>query len=412
MSVDRSDQTNGNSNKDDTVELSRQLQFLTLDDDDKKRLIDLVPAFQKSQSEFVETFYRHLLSFEETAQFLQDPKTVERLKKLQLEHWEQVLNADWDQKFVARCERVGSVHADRGVGPLFFLGTSVLFVEHLFHQLEADESSTKSRLSPTLLSVVKAIFLESVLTLESYFTKMTQEFQQALDMVWKANSDLRQFARLASHDLKTPLGTVANLCEEAVDEFGSQMPDEANRLISSARQTVFRMGNMIDELLSTTVSDDPDDLDYPVSLQEVIRESLDPLRPTLQKRRVDLTISENLPWVVGNRIQLREAFFNLISNAEKYLDKEPGRIEIDSELSDEECVICVIDNGPGIPPEEIDHIFTAFRRMEIHRDRPGTGLGLYFAKHLIEQQGGKIWVESEVSKGSKFCIRLKRSASQ
>ncbi len=75
-------------------------------------------------------------------------------------------------------------------------------------------------------------------------------------MYWKANIELRQFAHLASHDLKTPLATVANFCDEAIDEFGGQMPDEAKALIESARQRTFRMSRMIDELLSVTTSFD------------------------------------------------------------------------------------------------------------------------------------------------------------
>ena len=74
-------------------------------------------------------------------------------------------------------------------------------------------------------------------------------------------------------------------------------------------------------------------------------------------------------------------------------------------------MIMFVDNGPGIPPEERERIFAPFRRLSQHRDRPGSGLGLYFAKNLIAQQGGRIWVESTPGEGSRFCVQLASAAA-
>ena len=103
-------------------------------------------------------------------------------------------------------------------------------------------------------SLQKAVFLDISLTLEAYFTQATQSLRRALDLIYQANLELRQFAQLTSHDLKTPLATMANLCDEALDEFGDQMPAEAAKLIDSARMRAFRMSTTIDELLSSTMS--------------------------------------------------------------------------------------------------------------------------------------------------------------
>src|SRR5689334_22277441 len=82
-----------------------------------------------------------------------------------------------------------------------------------------------------VLPLIKVIFLDIGLTLDAYFSQATQRLREALDMYWKANDDLRRFAQLTSHDLKTPLATVANLCDEVLDEFGDEIPVEAREMI-------------------------------------------------------------------------------------------------------------------------------------------------------------------------------------
>ena len=397
----------------DENDLARRLAFLELGDDDARRLRELGPQFSAGAEEFVEQFYRHLLAFDETARFLQTPELVQRLKHLQREHLESLFEGRWDAEFLYRRRRVGQAHAESTIEPLFFLGAYYQFVRYFITGIVArNEGDDADERTEQLLTVLKAVFLDVGLTLESYFTKLTQDLRQALDIVWKANDELRQFARLASHDLKTPLGTVANLCDEALDEFGGDMPTEAGKLIEAAKQTVYRMSTTIDELLSATISTNGSDSIDDVAGSEVIRDAIERVRPELDKRKVEVVISEPLPVVAGNKAQLREAFFNLVSNAAKYIDKDPARIEVGCELRDEDCVFCVADNGPGIPANELTQIFAPFRRLPMHRDYPGSGLGLYFAKNLVEQLGGRIWADSEPGEGSRFYVELRLSRPQ
>ena len=200
--------------------LAKRLAFLGLSDADAERLRALAPALRDFGDQFVEPFYDHLASFEETAKFLRDASLVERLKRLQLDHFESMLEARWDESFVERLDRVGRVHADRGLQPQFMLAAYFQHVEQCLDHFARDDDPRGGQSHASVRSFLKAIFLDLGLTMEAYFAQSTQHQRQALDMYWKTNSELRGFAELASHDLKTPLATVANLCDEALDEFG------------------------------------------------------------------------------------------------------------------------------------------------------------------------------------------------
>ena len=395
----------------DGIDLKTYLAFLGLEEGDRRRLKGVLPLYGSQSAKFVESFYRHLLSFEQTARFLRDPDVVEHLKQLQQAHWRSTLQSEWDEQFVSRRMAVGRAHAVRGVEPLLYLGSNYRFVEFLVRAVSAEFKDDPHKTTETILSILKAVFLDASLSLESYFAKMTEDLRRALDMVWKANEKLRQFARLSSHDMKTPLATVANLCDEVLDEFGQKIPPEARELIQSAQQTIYRMADTIDELLSASLTTEEDPAAEEVDPREIVQEALARVQPELDKRHIDVTVADQMPMVVGNRYQIREAFYNLLSNAAKYIDKTPGRIEIGVAVESQECHISFADNGPGIPAEELSHVFTAFRRLTMHGDQPGSGLGLYFAKRLVEHQGGRMWVESEPGKGSCFYVALRLAGS-
>ena len=234
--------------------LPQRLAFLSIGPADQERLRALAPELKQQATAFVETFYRHLSAFEETARFLHDPALVARLKELQQGHLESMLAAVWDEEYVQRRFRVGDVHAQVGINPEIFLGAYNQYLQFCVRHL-ADQFDEEAReCAEQVLSLQKAVFLDIGLTLEAYFAQSTQSLRQALDLLYRANSDLRQFAHLTSHDLKTPLATMANLCDEALDEFRDQMPAEAVRLIEAARNRSFSMSQTIDELLSSTMS--------------------------------------------------------------------------------------------------------------------------------------------------------------
>jgi len=395
----------------ETRDLQRRLAYLDLTEEDHQRLRALSALLKRWAPAFVEQFYEHLFAFEETAAFLRDPALVARLKLAQQSHLESMLEADWDEAYVARRHHVGDVHAQVGINPQMFLGAYNQYLQFCLRKLATDETIAPEgpqEIVENLLSLLKAVFFDIGLTLDAYFLQATQNLRQALDLVFRANTELRQFAQLTSHDLKTPLATVANLCDEALDEFGDKMPAGARELVDAARNRAFRMSTTIDELLSSTMSLHNALENKMFSSREAIQDAIERVQPLLERKNIHLAIADNLPTVLGDPARIREAFYNLLSNAAKFIDKEPGQIAIEVEARDDECVFSVSDNGPGIPTEELTRIFVPFRRLPVHAGTPGSGLGLYFTKNLIEQQGGRVWAESTPGEGSRFYISLKR----
>jgi signal transduction histidine kinase len=387
--------------------LSEHLEFLDLTAADQTRLHQIAEILKSHGQEFVDTFYRHLHRFPQSSQHLQDAELVARLKQAQLKHLDSMLQADWSEAYQTQRLRVGDVHAQVGIDPPMFLGAYNHYMHFVIKYIAEHAGVANHECIGQIKSLVSAVLLDIGLTLEAYFAHGTRSLRNALDMLWQANTNLRQFAQLTSHDLKTPLATVANLCDEVIDEFREQLPDEAVELIQKARDRTFRMSTTIDELLATSIQlNDGNELEaFP--LEKALSEALERVRPVIDEKQIQVRMPTTLPAIQGDRVKVREALYNILSNATKFIQRQPGQITIALETSEQTCVLSIADNGPGIPPEELHRVFVPFRRLPMHRHLPGSGLGLYFTKSLIEQQGGRIWVESKLGQGSTFFIEFR-----
>jgi len=143
-------------------------------------------------------------------------------------------------------------------------------------------------------------------------------------------------------------------------------------------------------------------------LQETVEASIDTMRPLARSKNVELVVEKTGDLMVeGNSVLLSRAFGNFLDNAIKYTPKE-GRVCVRMGEKDNQAVISVIDNGPGIKSKDLPRVFEKFfrARAETGDEVPGTGLGLAIAKTITEQHGGEVWVESEPDSGSVFTMVL------
>jgi signal transduction histidine kinase len=263
-----------------------------------------------------------------------------------------------------------------------------------------------------LLSLVKMIFLDIGLALDTYFQDATaqlrrrnQELQRALGLYWQAQRREEQLRKLASHEIRGGLAAVITSLEDLLEVAGPALDSAAAEQLDHVTRRCWSLSNLLGEMLAPTEAGGPTWVETaPIFEALAARFSL-----YAEGRTIHLYLPEHAPRVWADPLQLREVFANLVSNAVRYLDKEPGRVEISCRPEGEFYVFGVADNGPGIPASIRDHIFEPFVRGPAAADRPeGTGLGLYFVRSIIEQGGGRVWVESTPGHGSRFQFTVPR----
>ncbi|HBL80020.1 MAG TPA: PAS domain-containing sensor histidine kinase [Aequorivita sp.] len=221
------------------------------------------------------------------------------------------------------------------------------------------------------------------------------------------NQQLDHFAYVASHDLQEPLRTVSNYLEIFQEDFPERLEGEATLYFQFINKAVERMRNLISGLLSFSrlgTSGQMEHIDLNVTLQK-IREDLDSI---IEQRNIILEYG-NLPSVKGYRIEIKQLFQNLISNAIKFTapNTDP-HIIITFEETTNYYNFHIADNGIGIPEKDFSKIFDMFSRLHSAKDYEGQGIGLAFCKKIVELHLGNIWVSSKFGEGSTVHFTLKK----
>jgi two-component system phosphate regulon sensor histidine kinase PhoR len=209
-----------------------------------------------------------------------------------------------------------------------------------------------------------------------------------------------------SHEFKTPLTAIQGFAETLL--AGAMEDSRSNRrFLEIIRDHAVRLARLTNDLLKLArIEAGKLEVEFfPVQLLEVIERSAETtlLKASRKQIAIEVDVPPDLPMVRGDASLLRDVLQNLIDNAIQYTS-EGGRIEVSASVGPREVVVCVADTGIGIPLADQERIFERFYRVDAARSREagGTGLGLSIAKHIVEAHGGRLWVESEVGRGSKF----------
>jgi PAS domain S-box-containing protein len=213
------------------------------------------------------------------------------------------------------------------------------------------------------------------------------------------NQELDSFVYIVSHDLKAPLRAISNLSVWIEEDLSTDLPAEIGQQMTQLRDRVQRMEVMIDGLLGYARvgrTDVPIEL---VSVAELLAEILDSLMPP---STFEITIAADLPTFPTKRLLLSQVFSNLIGNAFKHHDKSNGFIRISCQEQGDFYKFTIVDDGPGIPPEQHDRVFIIFQSTNPQKNPDSTGIGLSIVKKIVETAGGKIWLESLLGQGTTF----------
>ena len=222
-----------------------------------------------------------------------------------------------------------------------------------------------------------------------------------------ANKDLESFSYSVSHDLRAPLRAVSGFAQIIARRHRTDLNEEGRHYVDNIVQAGERMGQLIDDLLKYSRLGRAGIRLEPVSLQQVCAELAAELAARLAEIDGKLDIADDLPTVKGDQTLLRQILTNLLENAIIYHKPEvPLQITVTCRTKDRAAILCVQDNGIGIPTEYCEKIFNIFQRLHSEDDYPGTGIGLANVKKSIELLGGSVWVESVVGAGSAFYVSL------
>ena len=226
-----------------------------------------------------------------------------------------------------------------------------------------------------------------------------------LEELARSNEELEQFAYVSSHDLQEPLRMITSYLQLLQRRYQGKIDDKADKYIYFAVDGASRMQNLINDLLEfsrvTTRAREPE----PTDSEFVLNQVLSNLEIYIKENKATVS-HDSLPEVMADSTQLVQVFQNLIANGIKFHSEEAPKIHISAEKKASEWVFSVQDNGIGIDPQYSEKIFEVFKRLHEKEEYPGTGIGLAICKKIVERHGGRIWVESELGKGSTFYFTL------
>ena len=236
--------------------------------------------------------------------------------------------------------------------------------------------------------------------------KRTQEIlERQTQELARSNSELEQFAWVASHDLQEPLRMVASYTQLLSKRYKGKLDADADEFIAFAVDGATRMRRLINALLELSrVGTRGKDFEA-TDCDAIYNRTLVNLQGLVEESGAVVT-HDRLPTVMGDVTQLGQLFQNLIANAIKFRGDEQLTVHVGAEQRNGHWEFCVRDNGIGIDPEYAERIFVVFQRLHGKGDRPGTGIGLSICKKIVELHGGRIWVKSQPDEGAAFYFTL------
>ena len=238
--------------------------------------------------------------------------------------------------------------------------------------------------------------------------KMRRELKQKSEELERSNTELQQFAYVASHDLQEPLRKIKSFTELLADRYKNKLDEKADKYIGYIVDGATRMQGLIQDILSLSRVNTRVKMFKGIQSVHALQQALANLQFLIEKNHATIEYA-TLPAIVADDVQIIQLFQNLIGNAIKFHGKESPRILISTERKNGAYIFSIKDNGIGIEPQYFDRIFAIFQRLHSRQEYSGSGIGLAICKKIVERHGGRIWVESESGKGSTFFFTLQEA---
>ena len=276
-------------------------------------------------------------------------------------------------------------------------------VEHVFQQIGRKVMLVSGRLVQPTINMPQRLLL--TITDITQRDAVEAELRTLAEKMARSNTDLEQFAYAVSHDLQEPLRMITSFLSLLTRRLGDSLDKESKEFIEFVVNGAKRMQVMISDLLDFSRLGRAHSKWGAVDLAVPIGRAVDNLRSVIERTGAKVT-HDALPAIQGDPSQLTRLFQNLIGNSIKFRREEPLTIHIAAHQNKEGWLISVRDNGIGIEMTSADRVFEVFQRLHTREKYEGTGIGLAICKRIVEQHGGRIWLESEVGEGTTFHFTL------
>ncbi len=240
-----------------------------------------------------------------------------------------------------------------------------------------------------------------------------QELNETNQKLWNSHhqikdayQELEAFSYSVSHDLRAPARHITSFANLLKRETSGTLSETGQRYLNVIVEAGSKMGTLIDDLLSFSRMGRADMQRVPVSMNEIVRETLRSMEMDLRGRNIIWDIQQ-LPEVSADPVLLRQVWTNLVSNAVKYTrGRENARITVWCDAKEKELIFGIKDNGAGFDMRYADKLFGVFQRLHRPEDFEGTGIGLANVRRIISRHGGRTWAEGKVNEGATFYFSL------
>ena len=229
--------------------------------------------------------------------------------------------------------------------------------------------------------------------------------QRAEDEKRRLMEDLERFVYTISHDLRAPLFSIQGFVTIVREDIESGESEKVKSDLDYIEKAAKKMSNLLEDTLELSrvgrVANPPEDVPY----KEIVQEALEQEAAKIKSNNIEVSVADDFPIVHVDCMRIVEVLVNLIENCVNYMGEQRNpKIDIGYRIEEGETVFFVWDNGIGIDPSQHEKVFGLFYQIE-KNDR-GTGLGLAIIKRIIEVHSGRVWIESEKSKGCTVCFTL------
>lgn len=236
--------------------------------------------------------------------------------------------------------------------------------------------------------------------------ELEQRVEERTAQLEAANKELESFSYSVSHDLRAPLRAIDGFSQAVQEDFGSHLPEEAQRYLKTIREGAQQMGTLIDDLLKFSRLSRLPLTRGAVDTNQLVRSLAAEMNAPRENGVAEIAISD-LPESNADPVLLRQVWINLLSNALKYSrHRKDARIEIGASEDQGLTTWFIKDNGTGFDMQYKDKLFGVFQRLHRMEDFEGTGVGLAIVHRIIQRHGGRIWADAAVDQGATFFFTL------